>query len=118
MSVRECDPQCVPVRRDRAHLGFGREQAGRARRVVTDDHDRPVGAGGEVGDGALGDDPAAVDDRDRVADPLDLTQKVRREKDGSALGDERPDELPEFLDARRIEAVGRLVEDQELGVGK
>ena len=61
---------------------------------------------------------AAVDDRDLVAGLLDLVEQVRREEHGAALVDERADEAAHLEDAGRVEAVHRLVEDQQRGVGE
>ena len=72
----------------------------------------------EVGDRARRDDPPAVDDRRGVARLLDLVEQVRGEEHGAALADQRADHLAELEDPGRIEAVGRLVEDQQLGVGE
>ena len=49
---------------------------------------------------------------------LDLVQKVRREKDRSTLIDEGTNQVAHLEDARRIEAVHRLVEDQQPWVGE
>ena len=54
----------------------------------------------------------------RVADPLDLVEQVRGEQHRAALGDEAADHGAELVDAGRVEAVGGLVEDQQLGVGE
>ena len=59
-----------------------------------------------------------IDDRDRVADLLHLVEQVRGEEHRPALGDEAADHAAELVDAGRVEAVGRLVQDQELGVGE
>ena len=53
-----------------------------------------------------------------VACLLDLVEQVRGEEHRPALGDELADHRPELEDAARIEAVHRLVEDQQLGVGQ
>ena len=65
-----------------------------------------------------GDDPSAVDDRRRVARLLDLVEQVRGEEHRPALADQRADHLAELEDAGRVEAVRRLVEDQQLRVGE
>ena len=84
----------VLVRRedDRAVLDRNRKNAGRrpadrgGRRIVR----RPEAVGGrrgrvEVCEGALVDDPARADDRDPVAELLDLRQEVAREEDRHTL---------------------------------
>ena len=64
------------------------------------------------------DDLPSIDDRDLVADLLDFVEQVRGKEHGPSLGDKAADHVPELVDAGRIEPVGRLVEDQELRVGK
>jgi hypothetical protein len=66
-----------------------------------------------IGDPAirLGDDAAAVDDQDAVADRVDFRKDVRREEDGP-LFPETPDRLPDPDDLHRVESDGRLVQDQ------
>jgi hypothetical protein len=72
-------------------------------------------AGRQLGDRALGDDAALVDDRRDVARLLDLVEQVRGQQHRAALGDERAHEPAELEDAGRVEPVDRLVEDQQLG---
>ena len=64
---------------------------------------------------ALGDDPAAVEDQHAAAEQLDLGQDVGREQQG-VLAAELADQLADGHDLLRIEADGRLVEDQHLRV--
>ena len=66
----------------------------------------------------IDDDLAVVDDRDPVARLLDLVEEVRREDHRASLVDERAEQVAELEDAGRVEAVDRLVEDQQLGVGE
>ena len=62
---------------------------------------------------------AAVDDRDAVARLLDLREQVARDEDGdAALGGEVAHELADLADAGRVEAVGGLVEDQDVRVAE
>ena len=61
---------------------------------------------------ALGDDPAAVDDADVVGELVGLLQVLGGEEDGGALVVERPHLLPDRLAADRVEAGGRLVEEE------
>ena len=63
-------------------------------------------------------DLSSIDDRDLVADLFHLVEQVRGEQDGSSLGDEAANHVPELVDAGWIEPIGRLVQNQELGVGK
>ena len=63
-------------------------------------------------------DVAVVDDRGDVAGLLDLVEQVRGEQHGAALGDQLADQVAELEDAGGVEAVDRLVEDQQLGVAE
>ena len=67
----------------------------------------------QVGEGALVDDAARVDDGDAVAQFLDLGQLVAGEQDGHALLGQAPDQLAHVAHAGGVEAGGGLVEDQE-----
>ena len=102
-------------------LGHRRERLGGARRV---------GAAGQVDLEALaadavlqlvgravGDDGAAVDDRDAVGEPLGLVEVLGRQQDGRALRDEVLDRLPQADAAARVQARRRLVEEQDRRVG-
>ena len=51
-----------------------------------------------------------------VGDDLDLVQQVRRQQDGAALVGVRPEQVAHPADAGRVEPVGRLVEDEHLGL--
>ena len=70
----------------------------------------------QLGLGALGDDPAVADHDQVVGDDLDLVQQVRGEQHGAALVGVAAEQVAHPADAGRVEAVGRLVEDQHLGV--
>ena len=76
--------------------------------------DDQVPVGRDLADRALHEDAAAVDDRGRIADLLDLIQQVRGKEDCPALADQVADEAAELEDAARIEAVGRRVEASQL----
>ena len=95
-----------------ARLGEGGEVAGAA--------DVDAVAGAELGDqlaaGALGHQPALVDDADPVAEALGLLHVVRGVEHRQALAAERLDALEDGVAALRVDAHGRLVEHQELGV--
>ena len=67
-------------------------------------------------DGPRGDAAALREDRDAVAGVLDLDEEVAGHEHGPSLVAERPEELADLLDPGRVEAVGGLVEDQQLGV--
>ena len=86
----EDEPQRRPRPRPTRPPRGGRAAAARPRgRVVHADRDRRLAAGGHLGDRALHEDAAAVDDRGHVADLLDLVQQVGGEEDGAALVDQR-----------------------------
>src|SRR5688500_5534252 len=73
----------------------------------------------QVGDGRFADDLALRDDRDPVADLLDLMEEMAGEEDGLAAVDgEASDERAHLLDAGGVEADHGLVEDDELGVAE
>ncbi len=62
-------------------------------------------------------DHPALDDHDRVADPLHLLEVVRRDDDPDAeLRADAADEREHLCALHRIEAVGGLVEEHELGI--
>ena len=61
--------------------------------------------------------PALADDRDPVGQPLDLAEDVAGQQHGRARGRVLGDALVEDLLHQRVEPRGRLVEDQQLGVG-
>ena len=62
------------------------------------------------------DEPPLPDDRDAVADALDLGEHVGREEDRPSVGLERIEDLVERALHQRIEALGRLVENRQLGI--
>ena len=64
------------------------------------------------------DDPAVVDDRDPVAQPLDLAQEVRVEEDGRAARLRLADDGADVVAAHRIERGRGLVEDDERRVAE
>ena len=60
------------------------------------------------------DHPAGLEDHDRVADPLDLLEVVRRDDDVDAeLGADPPDQGEHVVALDGVEPVGRLVEQDE-----
>ena len=78
-------------------------------------HPRPRRrARAHLGDGTLGHEPADVHDADVGADLLDLGEQVGGDQDGGALVGERGDQVPDLAGALRVEAVGRLVEHQQV----
>ena len=62
---------------------------------------------------SLGDDPAAVDDPDVVGELVGLLQVLGGEEDGGAFVVQPPHLLPDRLAADRVEAGGRLVEEED-----
>src|SRR5262249_58686423 len=101
--VPEDDAQLRPLRGYRRDRRMGREQREGGGRVRGLDDERRLALVAELLDRALGDDAAAVDDRDVVAGLLDLVEQVGREHDRAAVADECPDEAPELLDTGGIE---------------
>jgi ABC-2 type transport system ATP-binding protein len=63
----------------------------------------------------VGDDLAVVDEHDVVGEPLPLVEQVRGQHDGHAVAAERLDQLPGGVAGLRVEAGGRLVEEDQLG---
>ncbi len=113
MSRLQLDPQRVPLGLDRGAV----EHAPRRRLVVDLDQKGRISARGDFLNAALNDDPSPVDDGDLVAGLLDLVEQVGGEEHRASLGHERADQMPHLEDAGGVEAVHRLVEDQEGGIG-
>ncbi len=72
----------------------------------------PRHAAGEVLRGVAGDDLALVDDEHPAADGLDLGKDVGAQDDRMLLA-QGADEIARFDDLLRVEADGRLVQDQD-----
>src|SRR3954447_4155533 len=62
------------------------------------------------------DDASAADDRDRVAQALDELELVAGEHDGHARPRPLAQHVAQDVDAHRVEAGERLVEDEQLGI--
>src|SRR5450830_215380 len=60
-----------------------------------------------------GEEPAVVDNRDAVTDGLRLLHGVRRQQDAAAVTSHRLDPVPQLAPGLRVEAGGRLVEEQQ-----
>src|SRR6188508_2968835 len=60
------------------------------------------------------DEAALADDGDPVTSAVDLVDDVRRQEDGSAVVAGLADEAEERLLDERVEARGRLVEDEQV----
>ena len=68
--------------------------------------------------GALGDHPAVVDHRDRVGQPVGLVEVLRGQQHGRARRRRAPRSSSHRLEpAARVEAGGRLVEEQHRRLG-
>ena len=78
-------------------------------------HDGGVGAVDEVGDGPARHDPADVHDDDVRAGHLDLREQVAGHDDGPSGGRIPMQDRAHRRDLRRVEPVGRLVEDEHVG---
>ena len=63
---------------------------------------------------ALGDDLAAVDDRDAVGELVGLVEVLGAEQHGRALRGERADDVPHLVARARVQAGRRLVEEHHL----
>ena len=66
----------------------------------------------QVGGPALAHDAAVIDDRDAAGELVGLLEVLRREEDRRAVAVEVAHLVPQVEPARRIEAGGRLVEEQ------
>ena len=64
----------------------------------------------ELGEGAVGDDPALVQDRDPVGELLRLVQVLRGEQDGHPLSGQVLDGLPDLQASLRVEPGGGFVQ--------
>jgi len=69
----------------------------------------------QIADGIGGDELSLVDDDDLLAGLLAFGQAVRAQDDGVVAG-EALDELARFIDLLGVEAGGRLVENQDVGI--
>ena len=72
----------------------------------------------QLGDRAGPDEPAAVEDDDPVGDLLHLVELVAGDQHGAALVGEVAQQPAQPADAVRVEAVGRLVEDEDARVAE
>ena len=79
-------------------------------------HADPAGRLQEFVERTLVDEDALVDDPDDVGQLLDLGQDVARDEDRPAGVGEVAQLRPEVVDPGRVQAVGRLVEDEQLRV--
>ena len=86
--------------------------------VLRRDQELRLLGGAQLRDAPLVDEPACPDHHHVVADLLDLRDQVARDQHRDPVAGERPDQAAHLDDARRVQAVGRLVEDQQLGTGQ
>ena len=94
-------------------------QAGQGRRDLV----RPIRSGADPEPGAApgtgevvdGEQPPVEQDRDPIGDAFDLGKDVRGDKDRAVAG-QGPQQAAQLDDLARVEAVGRLVEHQQLGL--
>src|SRR5262245_21090496 len=95
-----CQPQRLQHARRPPGLGGADLDPGRA-------------AGPHLLQGALEDQPAGAHYPDMAADLLHLGEQVRRHQDGDAAGGDLADERAHLPGALRVQAVGRLVQDDQ-----
>ncbi len=98
-------------RRTRDPAGSARQR--RAPDRCTDDDGRG-GPAEHVGQRPLGEQPAGAHDPDVGGDLLDLGEQVAGDQDGGAVSGELTDQVADLAGALRIQAVRRLVEDQQV----
>ena len=91
-------------------------QLGRAGRADANEILR--GLAQELLDAQVGDQPAAPDHDQMLGGQRHLAHQVRGEEHRAALGGELLEQVADPLDPLGVEAVGRLVEDQDLRVGE
>ena len=103
--------QCLVVAGDLAQCGGGGLVRGRVGEAEPDVSagDQPL----QLLGGALGGDLAVVEHGDAVGEFVGLVQVLRGEEDGDAVGDELADDLPHVVAGARVEAGGRLVEEDD-----
>ena len=92
------------------HVGSGDEV------VESDQQRRAGGRRQDVVDAAAQYEAAPVDDGHVVARLLDLGQQVAGQEHGAPFSPEPPQQLADLADARRVEAVDRLVEHEQRGI--
>ena len=116
---RPLDPELAGVARSRDLEAGGPQRPAGSRGVPGGEADLdPLAASRERVRRPGRDDPPVIDDRDLVAGLLDLGELVARHEDGATAAGEGQEQVPDLDDAGRIEAVGRLVQDQRRRVGE
>ena len=81
-------------------------------------HDRRPGRRGQRRQLVLQHQPAAVEHADPGAQLLDLGQQVAGQEDRRPAAVQLEQQLADLVDALRVQAVGRLVEHQQLGTAQ
>ena len=99
---------------------LSREQLGQPTRIGTAHADGGVagGAAHEVLHRGVGDQPAAADHDQPLGRQRDLAHQVRGDEHRAALGGKLLQQVADPADALRVEAVGRLVQDQRGGIAQ
>ena len=97
--------------RGRACSRSGPGRSGGPQRLAADDPLEPVR-------GVVRDDPAVVDHGDLVGERVGLVQVLRGEQHRRAVGDQAADDVPHVLALGRVEAGGRLVEEDHRRAGR
>ncbi len=72
--------------------------------------------GEDLIDVSLGQQPATSDDRDRVRDLLYLSENVAGDEHRLSPAGKAPHHAADLVNAGRVEAIGRLVEDQQVRI--
>ena len=75
-------------------------------------------AASQLVDRPLADDLAMIDDGHGAAGAFHLVEQVRGQHDGASLVDQAADHVPHLVHAGRVQAVHRLIEDEQLRVGQ
>jgi hypothetical protein len=86
--------------------------------VLGGDGDARPRAAQQVADRAAEQQLAEADDDEVVAHRLDLREQVRGDDDRPALPAQVGEQRADLHDARRVQAVRGLVEDEQLGIGQ
>ena len=73
------------------------------------------GGAHELGARSLEEEPASRDDPQHGGNAVDLAQQVGGDDDRDAVGHQRPQEPANLLDTGGVEAIRRLIEDEQRG---
>jgi hypothetical protein len=97
---------------------LGGQQGPQALGLGGADPDQLIGPGGEGGQSGLGDQPPTGDDHDLVDGLGDLGEDVAGDEHGAALVGQLAQQAAQPVNALGVQTVGRLVQDQDLGVAE